>query len=69
MVPPMATTNCTKSVSSTPRRPPSVVYRAVMPNTKSVTFQGSKSGKITPLILMAARMTVAMIMALKKTPR
>jgi hypothetical protein len=68
MEPASAVKNSRKSVSSTPVRPPSAANATVTPPATTIVQMGDTPSS-TPAILMAASVTVAMIMTLKNTPR
>jgi hypothetical protein len=57
-----------KSVSSTPVRPPRAANATVTPPATTIVQSGGTPSRM-PAILMAASVTVAMIMTLKNTPR
>jgi uncharacterized membrane protein YdfJ with MMPL/SSD domain len=68
MEPAIAVKKRRRSVSTTPRTPPMVLKATVTPPARSTVVRGLVP-RSTPAILMAASVTVAMIMTLKKTPR
>jgi hypothetical protein len=66
--PAMAVTKRRRSVRTTPRNPPIMLKSTVTPPARSTVWRGVMP-RSTPAILMAARVTEAMITTLKKTPR
>src|SRR5690349_12516790 len=66
--PTMAIANWTKSVSTTPDNPELAAYSTVTaPPTSTAVWRSQPN--ITPAILVAERLTEAMIITLKNTPR
>src|SRR5213078_2476830 len=66
--PTIAIKNWTKSVKTTPESPELAAYTTVTAPPTSTAVRRSQSS-ITPAILVAERLTEAMIITLKKTPR
>jgi hypothetical protein len=64
----IAMANCTKSVSTTPVSPELAAYSTVTAPPTSTDVSRLQPSS-TPAILVAARLTDAMIMTLKNTPR
>jgi len=64
----MAMTKRSRSVTTTPHNPEVAEYRTVTAPARMTTSYFPTPNK-TPPILMAARVTVAMIITLKNTPR
>ena len=66
--PVIATPNSRKSVRTTERKPPAMLTATVTVEAR-VTVWSGVSPNITPPILIAASVTAAITMTLKKTPR
>jgi len=66
--PTIAIRNCTKSVKTTPDSPELAAYSTVTAPPMSTAVPRSQPS-ITPAILVAERLTEAMIITLKNTPR
>ncbi len=64
----MAMKNSRQSVRTTPRKPPAALNTTVR-SAATATVSSGCSPNRTPPILIAARVTVAMIMTLKNRPR
>jgi hypothetical protein len=69
MDPASAVTKRSRSVRRTPVRPPSALNATVTRPHHDERDQMGETPSSTPAILMAASVTVAMIMTLKNTPR